>query len=192
LKELDCTDGLPTKPETVRPCTIETTMGQYQNYFPEYAFDNDPGTYYWTNRSPRIGDLFTIRFHAPMTGVDKNEKRVNLHLHELDDDWITVHEIAATEFSVGVETGKPLDPGHDCLLEGVVEVLTTRNGEWMPVGYIRNGYGQATAAAQEIWGFRLRVTKGQPEWLALRKMDIVPTLVRMETGSGDQATPMDE
>ncbi len=54
------------KPERlVRPGRIESSLGNYQDYYPEFAFDGDEETFYWSNRGLVPGDHFTLVFEEP-------------------------------------------------------------------------------------------------------------------------------
>ena len=262
---LECGDGLPERPATMYPCHIETTMGQFENHFPEYALDLDPANYYWSNRSPQAGDHFTITFPTPLrptsdmrsstTGDDDRELPMETlfdtpmeqphphpqHAHETaadpdPDDWVMVvdqevdqevnrshqhqhHSQSQSQaqshtqshqhhgFRIRIETGKPHGPCHDRLVDGVVEIRTSRapgevqQGEgqlgeeqdkdnnhddgppWITVGHINGGGGgggggggdgsaDVTVAARQICALRIRVTRGQHEWLAIRTIDV--------------------
>ena len=50
----------------VRPAKIESSQGNYQDYYPEFAFDGDPRTFYWSDRGLVKGDHFTLTFDAPI------------------------------------------------------------------------------------------------------------------------------
>lgn len=50
----------------VRPGRIESSLGNYQDYYPEFAFDGDPETFYWSDRGLVEGDHFTLTFDAPI------------------------------------------------------------------------------------------------------------------------------
>jgi hypothetical protein len=49
------------KPEKlVRPGRIESSLGNHQDYYPEFAFDGGPETFYWSDRGLVAGDHFTL------------------------------------------------------------------------------------------------------------------------------------
>lgn len=50
----------------VRPAKIESSLGNYQDYYPEFAFDGDPETFYWSDRGLAKGDHFTLTFDTPI------------------------------------------------------------------------------------------------------------------------------
>ena len=52
--------------ELVRPAKLESSLGNYQDYYPEFAFDGDPETFYWSDRGLLEGDHFTLTFDAPI------------------------------------------------------------------------------------------------------------------------------
>ena len=54
----------------VRPGRIESSLGHYQDYYPEFAFDGDEETFYWSNRGLVAGDYFTLVFDKA-TEVEK-------------------------------------------------------------------------------------------------------------------------
>ncbi len=54
------------KPERLsRPGRIESSLGNYQDYYAEFAFDGNPETFYWSNRGLEAGDHFTLLLDEP-------------------------------------------------------------------------------------------------------------------------------
>jgi hypothetical protein len=55
-----------SKPESlVRPAQVDSSLGHYQDYFHEFAFDGNPDTFFWSDRGLKPGDHFTLSFDQP-------------------------------------------------------------------------------------------------------------------------------
>jgi hypothetical protein len=48
-----------------RPAAIASTLGPYQDYFLEFAFDGNPETFFWSNRGLQPEDTVTLTFDQP-------------------------------------------------------------------------------------------------------------------------------
>jgi hypothetical protein len=47
------------------PARIESSLGNYRDYYPEFAFDGYPETFYWSDRGLVPGDHFTLVLEEP-------------------------------------------------------------------------------------------------------------------------------
>jgi hexosaminidase len=56
----------PEKPEVVAPCRIETTIPTHGNFHPEYAFDGNDLSYFWSDGGVKAGQHFTIVLDEPI------------------------------------------------------------------------------------------------------------------------------
>ena len=149
LKKLNvvCSDGLALPPKPIIPCRVTTSIGVYQNYHPECAFDGDPGSHYWSNRAPRIGDVFEIEFMSPL-----DIKRA---------------------FQIRIHTGKPLGPDQDRLESAAIEILTG-SGQWTTIGSVSQGVGNGRIeGGMSIARLRIRVLTDQQMWLSIREILLV-------------------
>lgn len=61
----------PPKRETADGSTVETSLGLYQEHWPELAFDGNPDTFFWADRALKEGDHLTIHFKEARSGQVK-------------------------------------------------------------------------------------------------------------------------
>lgn len=61
--EIDSEEFKPgkEKPALVRHAFIETNMGIFAPYYPEYVFDGRKNSYFWTSHSPAKGEWFLLK-----------------------------------------------------------------------------------------------------------------------------------
>ncbi|WP_430809646.1 MULTISPECIES: glycoside hydrolase family 20 protein [unclassified Carboxylicivirga] len=67
-KEIDAVEFKPGEQEPlfVRNARVETTLGIFSPYVPEYVFDGRLNSYFWTNRPPRKGETMTLTLGETM------------------------------------------------------------------------------------------------------------------------------
>ncbi|MCU0796209.1 MAG: beta-N-acetylhexosaminidase [Akkermansiaceae bacterium] len=58
----------PAKRETVGGVKVSTSLGFYQNHWPELAHDGREDSFFWADRELRVGDHFTLDFPQPRGG----------------------------------------------------------------------------------------------------------------------------
>ncbi|BCX46504.1 hypothetical protein HAHE_04120 [Haloferula helveola] len=58
----------PPKRETKDGSTVSTSLGIYQNHWPELAFDGREKTFFWADRALKKGDHLTLSFKKPRSG----------------------------------------------------------------------------------------------------------------------------
>ncbi|MEK7949107.1 glycoside hydrolase family 20 protein [Luteolibacter soli] len=99
----------PPKRETADGSTVTTSLGIYQEHWPEFAFDGKPETFFWANRELKENDHFTVAFKGPKTGkvtvktggaASQNGDKLEGGVLEASPDGGTWIEIA--EFEDGV------------------------------------------------------------------------------------------
>ncbi|WP_052573060.1 family 20 glycosylhydrolase [Haloferula sp. BvORR071] len=61
----------PPKRETKDGSTITTSLGAYQDHWPEFAYDGKPGTFFWADRALKADDHVTLKFRAAVSGKAK-------------------------------------------------------------------------------------------------------------------------
>jgi len=107
------------RPEQLaRPGKIESSLGNYQDYYPEFAFDGNPETFYWSDRGLVKGDHFTVVFDKPTqlkklkilfgTARYRNEF-VHVGTLDVQDEggkWIKVAELDSASEEVDLPEGK--------------------------------------------------------------------------------------
>jgi len=102
----------PPKRETADGSTVTTSLGIYQEYWPEFVFDGKPETFFWANRELKENDHFTVAFKEPKSGTvtvktggdaSQNKDKLDGGVLEVSPDGSTWIEIA--EFEDGVAKG---------------------------------------------------------------------------------------
>ena len=58
----------PPKRETADGSTVTTSLGIYQDHWPEFVFDGKPETFFWANRELKENDHLTVAFKEPKSG----------------------------------------------------------------------------------------------------------------------------
>jgi hexosaminidase len=119
---------------------VETSLGIYQNHWPELAFDGHADTFFWADRTLREGDHLTLRFKAPLGRAAK----------------------------VTVKTGGPASRNGDKLENGVLEG-SSNGSSWTKLADFSDGVAVAQAAAGTRH-LRVRVTKPQENWLIVHEI----------------------
>jgi hexosaminidase len=61
----------PPKRETKDGSTVATSLGIYQEHWPELAYDGKPDTFFWADRALKAGDHFTLTLRAAVSGKAK-------------------------------------------------------------------------------------------------------------------------
>lgn len=139
-------DPLPadTAPFTglLRPAKIQSPWPAYLKYVPDYVFDGSDETYFLGAASPAAGDAFTVTLEKP-----EAFKRVRA----LTD---------SPKF------------GGTSLREGVLEV-SLDGATFAPVAEFKEGKAEgALDPSRKVKAVRIRVTKSQPWWLAIRSITL--------------------
>ena len=101
-----------------RPSKIESSLGNYQDYYPEFAFDGNPETFYWSDRGLVKGDHFTVVFDKPtelkklriLFGTDRYRNEF-VHVGTLDvqdetGNWTEVADLDSARVAVDLPDGK--------------------------------------------------------------------------------------
>ena len=132
----------PPKKETRDGSTVKTTLGTYQDHWPELAFDGRKDTFFWAGRELRVDDHFTLHLKQPLAKPAK----------------------------VTIATGGPASRNGDRLENGVIE-FSTDGSSWTQGITFTNGTATATAPAGTSH-IRLRVTSPQANWLILHEITI--------------------
>lgn len=91
---------------------IESSLGNYQDYYPEFAFDGDPETFYWSDRGLVAGDHFTLVLDEPvelkrvtfLLGTDRyRQEYVHVGVLEVQDEageWTKVTDLNSARVEV--------------------------------------------------------------------------------------------
>ncbi|WP_367873824.1 family 20 glycosylhydrolase [Luteolibacter sp. Populi] len=61
----------PPKRETKDGSTVQTSLGIYQEHWPEFAYDGKPETFFWADRALKAGDHLTLTFRVAVSGKAK-------------------------------------------------------------------------------------------------------------------------
>jgi hexosaminidase len=132
----------PPKKETRDGSTVSSSLGTYQNNWPELAFDGREDTFFWADRALKEGDHFTLKLKAPL----------------------------AKETTVTLSTGGKASKNGDKLENGILEA-TSDGTDWKPLATFENGSATAKAPAgtRQI---RLKVTKPQENWLIIHEITV--------------------
>lgn len=131
---------VPPVRKTKDGSTVETSLGIYQDNWPELAFDGNPDTFFWADRELREGDHFT------------------LHLKSA----------TAAEAPVTVTTGGPASKNGDRLTSGILEA-SANGSAWTKVADFKDGTatGKLPAGTSHL---RIKVTAAQTNWLILHEI----------------------
>ena len=132
----------PPARKTKDGAKVETSLGIYQDHWPELAFDGRQDTFFWADRELREGDHFTLTFAAKLA--------------------------AATP--VAIATGGPASRNGDKLEGGSLEVSADGKA-WAKLSDFADGKaaGEIPAGTTAI---RIRVTKAQTNWLILHEIAV--------------------
>lgn len=91
---------------------IESSLGHYQDYYPEFAFDGNPETFYWSDRGLKAGDHLTLVLDEPaelkrvtfLFGTDRyRQEYVHVGVLEVQDEagkWTKVTELNSARVEV--------------------------------------------------------------------------------------------
>ncbi len=132
----------PPKKETKDGSTVSTSLGTYQNHWPELAFDGRDDTFFWADRALKEGDHFTLKLKAAI----------------------------AAEATVTLVTGGKASKNGDKLEAGILE-STSNGSDWKQAATFENGSATAKlpAGTSQI---RFKVTKPQENWLILHEITV--------------------
>lgn len=129
----------PPKRQTADGSKVETSLGIYQDHWPELAFDGKEDTFFWADRALREGDTLSVTFAVPRAGrvkvvtggkASQNGDRLAAGVLEAkgkDGEWRKV-----AEFRDGVAEGE--------LSEGTAAIrlrVTGGQNEWLIVHEIQ-------------------------------------------------------
>ncbi len=72
-------------PQLRRAASIDTSLPAYLSFAPDFAFDADPRTFFWSSRAPETGEKFTVVLSEPSiarqveitTGINGQDKVVH-------------------------------------------------------------------------------------------------------------------
>lgn len=102
----------PPKRETADGSTVTTSLGIYQEHWPEFAFDGKPETFFWANRELKENDHFTIAFKegkggnvTVKTGGDASQNGDKLESGVLEASPNGSAWIEIAEFENGIAEG---------------------------------------------------------------------------------------
>jgi hexosaminidase len=132
----------PPKKETRDGSTVKTSLGIYQNHWPELAFDGRKDTFFWADRDLRPDDHFTLSLRQPLAKPAK----------------------------VTLATGGAASRNGDRLENGVLE-FSADGSAWTQGAAFADGTASASAPAGTRH-VRLRVTAPQTNWLILHEIAI--------------------
>jgi len=102
----------------VRPARIESSLGDYQDYYPEFAFDGNGETFYWSDRGLAAGDHFPLVLDEPaelkrvkfLLGTDRyRQEYIHAGVLEVQDaagDWTKVVDLNSARVEAGLAGGK--------------------------------------------------------------------------------------
>ncbi|MHB8897471.1 MAG: glycoside hydrolase family 20 zincin-like fold domain-containing protein [Thermoguttaceae bacterium] len=106
------------KPEKLaRPGRIESSLKNYQDYYPDFAFDGDPQTFYWSDRGLVAGDHFTLLLDPPaelkkvtiLLGTDRYRAEYihtgKLEAQDADGNWTEVAELKSAQVEAELPAG---------------------------------------------------------------------------------------
>jgi hexosaminidase len=130
----------PPVRETRDGSKATSSLGIYQNHWPELAFDGRDDTFFWADREVNPGDHLTLELAKATT--------------------------KPTE--VTVATGGPASRNGDRLDQGVLE-FSSNGSQWTQGADFTNGSATATAPAGTRM-VRLRATKAQTNWLIVHEI----------------------
>ena len=137
-----CKPVPPVKRQTRDGSTVETSLGAYQNHWPELAFDGRADTFFWADRDLKDGDHLTVHLKSPIT----------------------------TESTVSVVTGGTVGKKSDALDNGLLEA-SPDGSSWREVSAFANGKasGKDAAGTRHL---RIRVTAPHPNWLIVNDIEV--------------------
>ncbi|MBN8456276.1 MAG: family 20 glycosylhydrolase [Verrucomicrobia bacterium] len=133
---------VPPVRKTKDGSTVETSIGTYQDHWPELAFDGSPDTFFWADRELRAGDHFTLHLKAA----------------------------TAAETSVSITTGGPAGKNGDRLESGVLEA-SANGSAWTKVADFKDGVAEGKVPAGTAH-LRIKVTAPQKNWLIIHEIRI--------------------
>ena len=102
----------------VRPGRIESSLGNYQDYYPEFAFDGDAETFYWSDRGLVADDDFTLVLDEPselkkvtiLLGTDRYRQEYvrvgQLQVQGADGNWTDLAELNSARVEAELPAGK--------------------------------------------------------------------------------------
>ena len=102
----------PPKRETKDGSTVVSSLGAYQEHWPELAYDGKPDTFFWADRSLKAGDQFILTLRAAISGkvkvvtggaASKNGDKLGAGVLEASSDGTKWTEVAA--FTDGTAEG---------------------------------------------------------------------------------------
>lgn len=145
---LDCGDGLAQRPRLPNDgWQVQSTMGTWENYHPENALLDDIASFYWTNRCPVVGDVYSVVF--------------------------TKGPITIRGFRM--ITGKPMAPDQDCLKQGILEYQSTDNATvWQQLAPLSVRADLSwNPPIQNVCALRVRVMQPQDQWLVISTFKVL-------------------
>ena len=130
------------KKETRDGSSVTTSLGSYQNHWPELAFDGRADTFFWADRALNDGDHFTLNLKSAIT----------------------------RKSTVTLATGGPASHNGDRLEKGVLEA-SSGGDSWKEIATFENGtaVGEVMPGTRAL---RLRVTAPQTNWLIIHEIAI--------------------
>ena len=137
-----CKPVLPAVRKTKDGSKLSTSLGIYQNHWPELAYDGRADTFFWADRELKTDDHVTLRFSA-------------------------LTKSAAT---VTIATGGPASQNGDHLENGVLEA-STDGIAWSEIATFEKGKasGKLVTGSSHI---RVRVTAPQTNWLIIHEISV--------------------
>ena len=132
----------PVKRATQDGSTLTTSLGTYENHWPELAYDGRPDTFFWADRALKTDDQLT------------------LHLKDA----------LAAPNQVTIVTGGPASRNGDKLAAGVLEV-SADGATWTKLADFADGRAAGSAPAG-IRHLRMRVTAPQENWLIVHEITL--------------------
>jgi hexosaminidase len=121
---------------------LSTSLGTYQDHWPELAFDGRAESFFWADRALRAGDHLTLELAEP----------------------------AAADTAVKVVTGGPASRNGDKLEHGVLEA-SADGSSWDRLAGFVDGTAAGTLPAGTT-RLRLRVTAPQTNWLIVHEIEL--------------------
>lgn len=132
----------PPKRETMDGATIETSLGTYENHWPELAYDGRADTFFWADRALKSDDHLTLHLKTALPATT----------------------------SVSVVTGGPASNNGDRLAAGALE--TSLDGRiWTRIAEFTEGKASGTAPSGTRH-IRVRVSAPQENWLIVHEVSI--------------------
>lgn len=122
--------------------TVETSIGIYQNHWPELAFDGRPDTFFWADRELKQNDHLTLTLANPLPAPTP----------------------------VTITTGGPASKNGDKLENGKLQ-SSTDGSTWTDLATFNDGTATATAPAGTR-KIRLLVTAPQTNWLIIHEITL--------------------